>query len=343
MYVLTFRRDLAVIVIGNLVTAGGGQFMQEETSFFTSEMQQEVRDFVEKLETELSLYPPLNKRTPDEARHDQETGGGRYSAPVLSQGAIQRQIPSESGDIPVRAFIPDGQIDGVYLHMHGGGWVIGRAHFQDDMLENIMEECNAAVISVDYRLAPEHPYPAAQDDCEVAAQWVIENAPKEFGTDKIVIGGESAGGHLSASTMIRMRDRHGYTGFAGANLVYGVFDLSMTPSLRLWGDRNLILSTPIMEWFIERYVPSEETRQQPDVSPLYATLHNLCPALFTVGTLDPLLDDSLFMHSRWFASGNPSTLNVYPGATHSFDKQPTQLADMVLGRMRRYITDRFRS
>ena len=105
--------------------------MQKETSFFTSEMQQEVRDFVEKLETELSLYPPLNKRTPDEARHDQETGGGRYSAPVLSQRAIQRQIPSESGDIPVRAFIPDGQIDGVYLHMHGGGWVIGRAHFQE--------------------------------------------------------------------------------------------------------------------------------------------------------------------------------------------------------------------
>ena len=81
--------------------------MQEEISFFTSEMRQEVRDFVEKLETELSLYPPLNKRTPDEARHDQETGGGRYPAPVLSQSAIQRQIPSKSGDILVRAFIPD--------------------------------------------------------------------------------------------------------------------------------------------------------------------------------------------------------------------------------------------
>ena len=317
--------------------------MQEETSFYTIEMQQEVHCFVEKLEEELAKYPPVNKRTPDETRQEQENGGGRFMAPVLSESAIKREIPSAAGAIPVRFFIPHRQIDGVYLHIHGGGWVAGRAHYQDSILEEIVEGCNAAVISVDYRLAPEHPYPAAQDDCEAVAQWVVENASKEFGTDKIVIGGESAGGHLSAATMIRMRDRHGYTGFAGANLVSGVFDLSMTPSLRLWGERNLIISTLIMEWYIERYVPSEALRRDPDVSPLYAALHDLGPALFTIGTLDPLLDDSLFMHSRWSASGNPSTLNVYPGATHGFEKQPTQLADMVRGRMCRFISERFHS
>jgi len=229
------------------------------------------------------------------------------------------------------------------IYIHGGGWVIGRAHLQDSVLEEIMEDCNAVVISVDYRTAPENPYPAAQDDCEAVAMWAIENAPKEFGTDNIVIGGESAGAHLSAETMIRMRDKHGYTGFSGANLAYGVFDLSMTPSVRLWGARNLILSTPIMRWFIDHYVPDESIRRDPDVSPLYANLHDLSTALFSVGTLDPLLDDTLFMHSRWFASGNPSTLNVYPGATHGFEKQPTQLADIVRGRMRRFITEGFRS
>ncbi|GIS65507.1 MAG: hypothetical protein CM1200mP3_17550 [Chloroflexota bacterium] len=82
----------------------------------------------------------------------------------------------------VRAFIPEGQINGVYLHIHGGGWVLGRAHHKDPELETIMNKCEAAVISVDYRLAPESPYPAAQDDCEAAAVWVVENAPKEFGT-----------------------------------------------------------------------------------------------------------------------------------------------------------------
>ena len=81
----------------------------------------------------------------------------------------------------------------------------------------------------------------------------------------------------------------------------------------------------------------------PDVSPLYAPLHELAPALFTVGTLDPLLDDTLFMHSRWFASGNPSTLNVYPGATHGFERQPTQLAEKVRSRMRTFISESFQS
>ena len=317
--------------------------MHEETPFYTVKMQQKVDSFVEKLEEELAKYPPVNKRRPDETRQDQETGGGRYVAPILLKSAIKREILSPAGTILVRSFIPPDEIDGVYLHIHGGGWVAGRAHYQDQFLEEIMENCNAVVISVDYRLAPEHPYPAAQDDCEAVAQWVIENASKEFGTDKIVIGGESAGGHLAAATMIRMRDRHGYTEFSGANLISGIYDLSMTPSLRLWGDRNLIISTPIMEWYIERYVPSESLRRDPDVSPLYAVLSDLGSALFTIGTLDPLLDDSLFMHSRWSASGNPATLNVYPGATHGFEKQPTLLADMVRGRMCRFISERFRS
>ena len=318
--------------------------MQQETSFYTSEMQLEVRDYVEKLEEEIAKYPSILERSPNEVREDQENGVGRYQEPSLSDVAITREIPGNNVSVPVRAFIPRGDIDGVYLHIHGGGWVIGGAHHQDGILEAIMDECNAAVISVDYRLAPENPYPAAQDDCETVARWVIENAPKEFGTEKIVIGGESAGGHLSAETMIRMRDKHGYTGFSGANLVYGVFDLSMSPSSQLWGDRNLILSTPIMEWYIDQYLRDNDiSKRDPDVSPLYARLHDLAPALFSVGTLDPLLDDTLFMHSRWFASGNPSTLNVYPGATHSFEKQPTQLADMVLARMRRFIVDRFQS
>lgn len=316
--------------------------MQEENIFYTVEMQREVRDFVANLEKELADYPPLYERDLVQVRREAEEGTGRYVKPILSDKAIEREIQGEQGTVSVRAFIPEDQIDGVYLHIHGGGWVLGRAHHRDDDLEEIMSECNAAVISVDYRLAPEHPYPAAQDDCESVAMWVIDNAMKEFGTEKIAIGGESAGGHLSASTMIRMRDKHGYTEFTGANLVYGVYDMSGSPSLTLWGDRNLVLSTPTMNWFFDHYL-GDEDRKDPDVSPLYAPLHKLAPALFTVGTLDPLLDDTLFMHSRWFASGNPSTLNVYPGATHGFERQPTQLAEKVRSRMRTFISESFQS
>ena len=316
--------------------------MQEENIFYTVEMQREVRDFVANLEKELADYPPLYERDIVQVRKEQEEGTGRYVKPVLSDKAIEREIQGSEGTVTVRAFIPEDQINGVYLHIHGGGWGLGRAHHRDDDLEEIMSDCNAAVISVDYRLAPEHPYPAAQDDCESVAMWVIDNAMKEFGTEKIAIGGESAGGHLSVSTMIRMRDKHGYSEFSGANLVYGVYDMSGSPSLRLWGDRNLVLSTPTMNWFFDHYLQNED-RMDPDVSPLYAPLHELAPALFTVGTLDPLLDDTLFMHSRWFASGNPSTLNVYPGATHGFERQPTQLAEKVRSRMRTFISESFQS
>ena len=311
--------------------------MQDKTFLYSAAMQDEIRVFVRELENELKHLVPINKIAPVDIRRQQEMGEGRYVAPLLSDHAIERQIPCSQGHVPVRAFIPEDQIDGVYMHIHGGGWVIGGVHHSDKELEEIRDNCNAAVISVDYRLAPENKYPSAQEDCEAVALWIIEHAGKEFGTDRIVIGGESAGAHLSAATMVRLRDKHGYTGFAGANMLYGVFDLSMTPSCRLWGDRWLVLSTPIMQWFINNYLNDGDDRTDPDISPLYAALNDLPPALFTVGTADPLLDDTLFMHSRWFASGNVSTLNVYPGAPHGFEKHPTQLAEQVRRRIIQFV------
>jgi acetyl esterase/lipase len=187
------------------------------------------------------------------------------------------------------------------------------------------KKCNLAVVSVDYRLAPENPYPAGPDDCEAAAVWIAENAQKEFGSKRLIIGGESAGATLSAVTLVRMRDKHHFTGFAGANLVFGSYDLSMTPSQLNWGEKNLIISTPILDWYYSHYVPMGK-RRDPDVSPIYANLSDLPPALFTVGTLDPLLDDSLFMHARWIAAGNESKIAIYPGGVHGFNVFPTNLA-----------------
>jgi acetyl esterase/lipase len=227
-------------------------------------------------------------------------------------------------------------VNGVYLHIHGGGWVIGRAHLQDPRLESIARNCSVAILSVDYRLAPEHPYPAGPDDCEAAALWLSKNAASEFGTDKLVIGGESAGAQLSAVTLLRMRDRHGFTGFSGANLLYGAFDLTGSPSCVNWGDRNLVLSTAAMKWFYDHFVPVEK-RRDPDVTPLFANLRGMPPALFTVGTMDPLIDDTLFMHARWVSSGNKGELAVYPGGVHGFNSQPIALAERANAKIDEFI------
>src|SRR6516162_7600576 len=142
-----------------------------------------------------------------------------------------------------------------------------------------------------------------------------------------------AGGHLTAVTILRMRDRHGYTGFRGANIVYGAFDLSMTPSQRLFGDTRLVLRTTDMQQFYNAFLPTITDRRVPDISPLYADLRNLCHALFTVGTKDALLDDTLFMHARWVAAGNEAELAVYPGGAHGFTLFPNDLSRSAIARM----------
>ena len=166
--------------------------------------------------------------------------------------AEERTIKGPDGDITLRMFVPE-TVNGVYLHIHGGGFVLGRANQQDERLENTARSANVAVVSVEYRLAPEHPYPAGLDDCEAAAVWLAQNAKSEFGTDTLTTGGESAGANLAALTLLRMREKHGFTGFSGANLVYGVYDLSHSASAATWGDRILVLSTPVMNWFYDHY------------------------------------------------------------------------------------------
>ncbi len=284
----------------------------------------ETRQFNEQLQQVLAEAPPMTDSTPQQIRDAVRSGEGRFGPLEFSDRAEERVIEGPGGDLTLRVFQPDTAIKGVYLHIHGGGWVLGSADGNDLIHVREADANQVAVVSVDYRLAPEHPYPAGPDDCETAALWLIENAASEFGTDKLIIGGESAGAHLSAVTLLRMRDRHGYTGFRGANLVYGAYDLWMTPSCANWGDEALILSTPIVTWFIDHFV-SEAVRRDPDVSPLFANLHDMPPALFSVGTLDPILDDSLFMASRWTSAGNDAELAVYPGGVHGFNLMPAEI------------------
>ncbi len=261
-----------------------------------------------------------------ELRTARERGESIFGPFRVSDRSVERQIPGPEGTVGVRQIVPLSEPRAVLLHLHGGGWVLGSPREQDARHVALADRQGIAVVSVDYRLAPEHPYPAAPDDCEAAARWLVDHCEREFGTDRLLIGGESAGAHLAVVTLLRLRDRHGFSGFRAANLAYGVFDLALTPSAANWGDEPLILSTETMQWFQEAFVDRALTRD-PDVSPLFADLRDLPPALFTIGTLDPLLDDSLFMAQRWIAAGNRAELAVYPGGVHAFDYFP----DLPLG------------
>jgi acetyl esterase/lipase len=295
----------------------------------------ETRRFNEELEKALAEVPPITAFAPQAVREAREAGKSLWGEIRRLPHAERCTIPGPAGEIALRIFRPE-RPRGVYLHIHGGGFTLGAEDHQDELLDAAMRATGLAVVSAGYRLAPEHPYPAGPDDCEAAALWLVENARRELGCEPVAIGGESAGANLSAVTLLRLRDRHRLAPFRAANLVYGGFDLGNPPSVRRWGVRNLVLSTSIIEWFENHYV-APALRSDPDVSPLHADLRGMPPALFTVGTLDPLLDDTLFMAARWVAAGGAAELAVYPGGVHGFNLFPIPLAAEANARIHAFL------
>ena len=251
---------------------------------------------------------------------------GMFTTP-LSDQAVDRTIARPGGQIRLRTFVPEGgDAQAVMLHIHGGAWIMGAPEMNDLVNLTLSRELGIAVVSVDYRLAPEHPYPAGHDDCETAALWLLEHAETEYGSSRLLIGGESAGGHLAAVTLLRMRDRHDAVDrFLGANLVFGVFDLTQTPSQLGIGAGPDILDPVGMLAAGDMFVPgiALADRRSPDVSPLYADLAGMPPALFTAGTADHLVDDTLFMAARWELAGNRADMLLYPDAPHGCTMLPS--------------------
>ena len=293
----------------------------------------ETREFNAELERQLATIPPVNTVPPEESRRARREGRGIFPAPVFLPEARTVWIEGPGGPVSLRVIEPEEEPAGVFLHIHGGGWTLGENDMQDLRLKRLAHEAGLTVMSVGYRLAPENPYPAAPDDCETAALWLLARRDELARSGPLAIGGDSAGGHLTAVTLLRLRDRHGITGaFAAAVFQYGCFDLSMTPSQRHWGERNLVLSESIMIWYADQFLPGRdrEQRRDPDISPLFADLSGMPPAVFTVGTQDPLLDDTLFMEARWRAAGHPTELHVWPEAPHGFLSLPMTVADPAL-------------
>jgi acetyl esterase len=295
----------------------------------------ETRAFNAELERKLATIPAVNTVPPEESRRARREGRGIFPPPVYVPEARTLEIEGPGGPISLRIIAPEGETKGTFLHLHGGGWTLGDNDAQDPRLQRLARDTGLTVVSVNYRLAPENPYPAGPDDCEAAALWVVgDDGQQSLGAPgPRAIGGDSAGGHLAVATLLRLRDRHGITGaFGAAVLQYGCFDLSMTPSQRLWGDRNLVLSGPIIAWFADQFLPAHdpERRRDPDISPLFADLSDMPPAIFTIGTADPLLDDTLFMEARWRQAGHRTELRIWPEAPHGFVSLPMSVADVAL-------------
>lgn len=209
-----------------------------------------------------------------------------------------------------------------------GGFVIGSAKSYDNYLVHLSKSLELSVVSVEYRLAPEHPYPAAHNDAVDAAMYALTpEGEAQLGGPLRILAGESAGGYLATWAAMELRRRgpgSGSSQVAAVIASYPIYDLTYTPSC-LSHAREAVLSSEGMKNFVDAAFPNvpPEQRRHPNLSLLYADLKGLPPALFLCGTEDPLVDDSAFMAARWSLAGNEAELSLVPGAWHAFTLIPS--------------------
>jgi acetyl esterase len=227
------------------------------------------------------------------------------------------------GGVACRVHRPDGEPRAVYLHFHGGGMISGSASLMDIPNQMLAREHAVAIVSVEYRKAPEFPWPAGPDDGAAVARALLDGVGAELGSERLLIGGESAGGYMAAAVALRIRDDMGAVDRVdGLNLTYGVHDWGGNPSQRgvRATDGPDILSPEFMELARECFVPGMTTdeRRAPEISPAQAKLAGLPPCFVSVGTSDHLFDDSLTFATRASAAGVDVDFFVLPELPHAF-------------------------
>lgn len=262
----------------------------------------------------------MHLQTPAEARATMLAQTAALGRPEQVAKVENRSIPGPDADVPVRVYTPVGDAPFAGLvYFHGGGWVIGSVETHDNLCRSIANAAGCVVVSVEYRLAPEHKFPAAVDDAYAATCWVAEQADR-LGIDRrrIAVGGDSAGGNLAAVVALMARDRS-RPGLALQALLYPITDRDLnTPSYLKYAD-GYLLSRDGMAWFWNHYLPEGVSPDQPYISPLRAgDLHGLPPALVITAECDPLCDEGNAYARRLEEAGVPVTLSCYPGMIHGF-------------------------
>ena len=229
-------------------------------------------------------------------------------------------VQGRNGVIPIRLYSPTQTKDApVIVYFHGGGFVIGNLETHDKTCRRLCHDNNSFVVSVDYRLAPEHKFPAAPEDCYDATKWASENISQYGGNpDKLVVMGDSAGGNLATVTAIQARDLNGPK-IAAQVLIYPTVDGHMkSPSIEENGTGH-ILTAELMNWFLNNYLNDEADKDHPLVSPILTNnLSNLPPALVQTAQFDPLRDEGIAFAQKLKAAGNQVQHTNYEGLIHTY-------------------------
>jgi len=232
-------------------------------------------------------------------------------------GAVM-ELSVTDRDVPVRVYVPDG--DGPYptlVYFHGGGWVLGDLELYDATCRALTNAADCMVVSVDYRLAPEHPFPTPLEDCYAAAEWVFDTAAAmQVDTDNVAVGGDSAGGNLAAAVAQMARDRDGPS-FARQLLIYPVTDHSFDTESYEANAEGYLLTRADMRWFWDHYLRNDTDGRNPYASPLQArSLAGLPPATVVTCGFDPLRDEGAAYASRLAEDGVTVNHVHYPDAIH---------------------------
>ena len=260
--------------------------------------------------------PPMWELTPEEGRAVVTANNARIGAGPFVASVRDIVIPGQAGGIPARVYSPAAGAPGVVVYYHGGGWVFGSVDDWDASVRALAVASGCDVVSVDYRLAPEHVFPAAVDDAYDALVWVAETLADGR---PLVVAGDSAGGNLATVCALRARDTGGPS-LALQVLVYPVTDHDLDrKSYHQYEGNELILNRRDMAWFWEHYAPDPAARANPYASPLRAAdLSGLPPAHIVSAEHDPLRDEVFAYADRLRAAGVPVEHRHYPEEIHAF-------------------------